>query len=90
MSSCVQETNIYLHIPVPIQVIDSTVLVYLLINQLVLLILGINHENSELTSAHRQWGEATCRQNRSLTRSAENVHAGSQEIDGGMNCCVMV
>jgi len=71
MSSCVQETNINFHIPVPIQVVDLTVLVYLLINQLALWALDSNHQNSELTSTHHQWGEATRRQNRSLTRSVE-------------------
>ena len=70
MSSCVQEINISLHVPAPIQVADLTVLVYLLINQLALLTLRSNHQNSELTSTHRQWGEATRRRNRSLTHSA--------------------
>jgi len=71
MPSFVQETNINLHIPMPKQVADLTILVYLPINQPVLLSLGSNHQNSELTSTHRQWGEATRRQNRSLTRSTE-------------------
>lgn len=71
VSSCVQGTNTNLHISVTIQVADMTVLVYLLINQLVLLTLRSKQQNSELTSTHRHWGEATRRRNRSLTRSAE-------------------